>query len=111
MDIDNMVQNSALVRAREGGGSKGRSWKWREMLRFPHISECRELAKTIERDYYDLCVKQPIGKKMFQLYCVNRPDLHDHMMLMDALETFETKTDKERKSFGLSIIQTFIQSQ
>lgn len=29
------------------GGSKGRSWKWREMLRFPNISECQELAATI----------------------------------------------------------------
>ncbi|XP_015256856.1 PREDICTED: G protein-coupled receptor kinase 5-like isoform X2 [Cyprinodon variegatus] len=111
MDIDNMVQNSALVRAREGGGSKGRSWKWREMLRFPHISECRELAKTIERNYDDLCVKQPIGKKLFQLYCMTRPELHNHMGLLDALEQFETKEDKERKSFGFSIIQRFMNPQ
>uniref|UniRef100_A0A3B5MI23 G protein-coupled receptor kinase n=1 Tax=Xiphophorus couchianus TaxID=32473 RepID=A0A3B5MI23_9TELE len=107
MDIDNMVQNSALVRAREG--NKGRSWRWKEMLRFPHISECRELAKTIERDYYDLCVYQPIGKKLFHLYCLTRPELHNYMLLLD--EAFETKTDEERKSFGFYIIHTFIRSQ
>lgn len=106
-----MVQNSALVRAREGGGSKGRSWKWREMLRFPHISECRELAETIERDYYDLCVNQPIGKKLFHLYCMTRPELHNHMSFLEALETFETQTDEERKSSGLSIIKRFMQRQ
>uniref|UniRef100_A0A3B5MQ00 G protein-coupled receptor kinase n=1 Tax=Xiphophorus couchianus TaxID=32473 RepID=A0A3B5MQ00_9TELE len=94
MDIDNMVQNSALVRAREGGGNKGRSWRWKEMLRFPHISECRELAKTIERDYYDLCVYQPIGKKLFHLYCLTRPELHNYMLLLDAL----------KKKIGVSII-------
>uniref|UniRef100_A0A3B3VU94 G protein-coupled receptor kinase n=1 Tax=Poecilia latipinna TaxID=48699 RepID=A0A3B3VU94_9TELE len=85
MDIDNMVQNSALVRAREGGGSKARSWRWKEMLRFPHISECRDLAKTIERDYYDLCVYQPIGKKLFHLYCMTRQELHNYILLLDAL--------------------------
>ncbi|XP_007572009.1 G protein-coupled receptor kinase 6-like [Poecilia formosa] len=111
MDIDNMVQNSALVRAREGGGSKARSWRWKEMLRFPHISECRDLAKTIERDYYDLCVYQPIGKKLFHLYCMTRQELHNYILLLDALEAFETKTDEERHSFGLYIINTFIRSQ
>ncbi|KAM4532337.1 G protein-coupled receptor kinase 5-like [Fundulus diaphanus] len=111
MDIDNMVQNSALVRAREGGGSKGRSWKWREILRFPHISECRDLVKTIGQDYNDLCVKQPIGKKLFQLYCLNRPELHNHMGLLEALETFETMADEGRKSFGFSIIERFMKIQ
>uniref|UniRef100_A0AAQ5XTP0 G protein-coupled receptor kinase n=1 Tax=Amphiprion ocellaris TaxID=80972 RepID=A0AAQ5XTP0_AMPOC len=69
MEIESIVANSALVRAREGKRFKGRSWKWREMLRFPHISQCAELAMSTERDYYSLCVKQPIGKKLFQLFC------------------------------------------
>uniref|UniRef100_A0A8C4DUZ6 G protein-coupled receptor kinase n=1 Tax=Dicentrarchus labrax TaxID=13489 RepID=A0A8C4DUZ6_DICLA len=75
MEIESMVANSALIKAREGGGSKGRSWKWKEMLRFPQISQCRQLAMNIERDYYSLCVKQPIGKKLFQLFCRSQTDL------------------------------------
>uniref|UniRef100_A0A3B3URG4 G protein-coupled receptor kinase n=1 Tax=Poecilia latipinna TaxID=48699 RepID=A0A3B3URG4_9TELE len=71
-----------------GGGSKARSWRWKEMLRFPHISECRDLAKTIERDYYDLCVYQPIGKKLFHLYCMTRQELHNYILLLDALVFF-----------------------
>ncbi|KAA8579195.1 hypothetical protein FQN60_000017 [Etheostoma spectabile] len=47
MEIESMVANSALIKAREGGGSKGRSWKWREMFRFSHISQCADLAMTI----------------------------------------------------------------
>uniref|UniRef100_A0A4W6F157 G protein-coupled receptor kinase n=1 Tax=Lates calcarifer TaxID=8187 RepID=A0A4W6F157_LATCA len=85
MEIESMVANSALIRAREGGGGKGRSWKWREMLRFPHISQCEDLAMSIERDYYSLCVKQPIGKKLFQLFCQSRPDLQNYISLQDAL--------------------------
>ncbi|XP_050928697.1 G protein-coupled receptor kinase 5 [Lates calcarifer] len=111
MEIESMVANSALIRAREGGGGKGRSWKWREMLRFPHISQCEDLAMSIERDYYSLCVKQPIGKKLFQLFCQSRPDLQNYISLQDALDTFETKCDEERRDFGIRIIQKYLMSQ
>ncbi|KAM7368554.1 hypothetical protein PAMP_012886 [Pampus punctatissimus] len=106
-----MVLNNALVRAREGGGNKGRSYKWKEMLRFPHISQCSDLAMNIERDYYSLCVKQPIGKKLFQLFCRSRPDLQNYISLQDALDAFGTKSDEERRDFGISIIQRFLRSQ
>ncbi|KAG7218791.1 hypothetical protein INR49_019720 [Caranx melampygus] len=111
MEIDNMVANSALVKAREGGGSKGRSWKWKEMLRFPHVSQCVDLAMSIERDYHSLCVRQPIGKKLFGLFCRSRPDLQSYISLQDALETFETKSDEERRDFGFTIIQRFFMQQ
>ncbi|XP_013883583.1 G protein-coupled receptor kinase 5, partial [Austrofundulus limnaeus] len=87
MDIESMVQNSALLKAREGGKSKGRSWKWKDMLRLPHISLCTELRATIERDYYSLCVKQPIGRKLFQLFCQSQSSLLNHMGLLDQLES------------------------
>uniref|UniRef100_A0A671YHJ7 G protein-coupled receptor kinase n=1 Tax=Sparus aurata TaxID=8175 RepID=A0A671YHJ7_SPAAU len=110
MEIDSMVANSALIRAREGGGSKGRSWKWKEMLRFPHISQCMDLAMNIERDYYSLCVKQPIGKKLFELFCRSRPELQNYISLLDALEAFDSKSDEQRKEFGVSIIQRFLRN-
>ncbi|XP_074546789.1 G protein-coupled receptor kinase 5-like [Halichoeres trimaculatus] len=111
MEIESMVANSALIRAREGGGGKGRSWKWKDMLKFPHISQCVDLAIKIKRDYDSLCVKQPIGKKLFQLFCRSRPDLQNYISLQDALEVFETKSDEERRDFGFSIIQRFLMSQ
>ncbi|CAN9504475.1 unnamed protein product [Ophioblennius macclurei] len=111
MEIESMVANSALIRAREGGGGKGRSWKWRDMLRFPHISQCADLAASIERDYYSLCVKQPIGRELFKLFCKSRQDLQNFISLQDALEAFETKSDDERMDFGFSIIQRFLTNQ
>ncbi|XP_044188978.1 G protein-coupled receptor kinase 5 [Thunnus albacares] len=111
MEIESIVANSALIKAREGGGSKGRSWKWKEMLRFPHITQCTDLAMNIERDYYSLCVRQPIGKKLFQLFCRSRPDLQNYISLQDALDAFRTKSDKERRDFGMSIVQRFLRSQ
>ncbi|GLD61010.1 huntingtin isoform X2, partial [Lates japonicus] len=49
MEIENIVANTVLLKAREGGGGKrnGRSKKWKEMLKLPHISQCEELRRTI----------------------------------------------------------------
>uniref|UniRef100_A0A8C7ZBY2 G protein-coupled receptor kinase n=1 Tax=Oryzias sinensis TaxID=183150 RepID=A0A8C7ZBY2_9TELE len=105
MEIENLVQNSALIKAREDGGSKARSWKWREMLRFPNISECQDLAATIERDYYSLCVKQPIGKELFRQYCWTRQDLQNCMILLSDLVGL---TGTRMMELGLSIVKRFL---
>uniref|UniRef100_A0A7N6AHV6 G protein-coupled receptor kinase n=1 Tax=Anabas testudineus TaxID=64144 RepID=A0A7N6AHV6_ANATE len=102
--------NVLLQTVIERGGSKGRSWKWKEMLRFPHISQCEDLAMNIgtcliKRDYHSLCVKQPIGKKLFQLFCRSRPDLQNY------IEAFGTKADEERREFGFSIIERYFTTQ
>ncbi|MFT7807442.1 G protein-coupled receptor kinase 4 [Arapaima gigas] len=49
MEIENIVANTVLLKAREGGGGKrnGRSKKWKEMLKLPHISQCEELRRNI----------------------------------------------------------------
>uniref|UniRef100_A0A671MS26 G protein-coupled receptor kinase n=1 Tax=Sinocyclocheilus anshuiensis TaxID=1608454 RepID=A0A671MS26_9TELE len=73
-----------------GGKRKGRSKKWREILRFPHISQCTELSKTIERDYFSLCDKQPIGRLLFRLYCETRPELQRSIQLLDAMVRLHT---------------------
>ncbi|XP_029624784.1 G protein-coupled receptor kinase 5 isoform X2 [Salmo trutta] len=87
MEIDGMAANSALLRAREGGGGKGRSRKWRKMLRFPHISQCMELGNTIARDYSSLCVKQPIGRQLFCLFCQSKPELMHCNSLLDKMSS------------------------
>uniref|UniRef100_S4RCG8 Uncharacterized protein n=1 Tax=Petromyzon marinus TaxID=7757 RepID=S4RCG8_PETMA len=49
MELENIVANTVLLKAREGGGGKtmGKSKKWKEILRFPHISQCEELRRTV----------------------------------------------------------------
>ncbi|XP_062414926.1 G protein-coupled receptor kinase 5 isoform X2 [Pungitius pungitius] len=109
MEIESIMANNSLIKAREGGGGKGRSLKWRHMLRFSHVTQCADLV--IARDYLHLCVEQPIGKQLFQLFCRSRLDLQNYICLQDALDAFETKSDEERKDFGFSIIQRFLWSQ
>ncbi|XP_056592366.1 G protein-coupled receptor kinase 5 isoform X2 [Triplophysa dalaica] len=113
MEIESMVANCALIKAREGnnGNRKGRSRKWRYILRFPHINECRELENSIERDYYSLCVKQPIGKQLFRLFCATQTDLQHCIELLDAMEEYEVTPDEKRKNFGNRLITKYPSSQ
>ncbi|MCJ8735500.1 hypothetical protein PDJAM_G00247060 [Pangasius djambal] len=113
MELENIVANTVLLKAREGGGGKrkGRSKKWREILRFPHISQCMELSKTIERDYSSLCEKQPIGRLLFRLYCETRPELLRCIHLLDAMEDYEVTPDEKRKNRGDQIIKKFLTKQ
>nr|XP_019960974.1 PREDICTED: G protein-coupled receptor kinase 5-like [Paralichthys olivaceus] len=87
MELENIVANTVLLKAREGGGGKrkGRSKKWKEILRFPHISQCTDLGNSIERDYVSICEKQPIGRLLFRLYCETRPKLQRCIQLLDAM--------------------------
>uniref|UniRef100_A0A3B3TM66 G protein-coupled receptor kinase n=1 Tax=Poecilia latipinna TaxID=48699 RepID=A0A3B3TM66_9TELE len=68
-----------------GGKRNGRSKKWKEMLKLPHISQCEELRRTIERDFTSLCEKQPIGRLLFRQYCDTRPELKRCIDFMDAV--------------------------
>ncbi|KAB5567914.1 hypothetical protein PHYPO_G00238270 [Pangasianodon hypophthalmus] len=113
MELENIVANTVLLKAREGGGGKrkGRSKKWREILRFPHISQCMELSKNIERDYSSLCEKQPIGRLLFRLYCETRPELLRCIHLLDAMEDYEVTPDEKRKNRGDQIIKKFLTKQ
>uniref|UniRef100_A0AAQ5Z7S4 G protein-coupled receptor kinase n=1 Tax=Amphiprion ocellaris TaxID=80972 RepID=A0AAQ5Z7S4_AMPOC len=81
----NMFASCFSVTTGGGGKRKGRSKKWKEILRFPHISQCTELGSSIDRDYVSICEKQPIGRLLFRLYCETRPKLQRCIQLLDAM--------------------------
>uniref|UniRef100_A0A8C6VHG7 G protein-coupled receptor kinase n=1 Tax=Naja naja TaxID=35670 RepID=A0A8C6VHG7_NAJNA len=102
MELENIVANTVLLKAREGGGGKrkGRSKKWREILKFPHISQCDELRKGLERDYNSLCDKQPIGRLLFRQFCETRLELLRCIHFLDAVAEYELSPDEKRKEMG-----------
>ncbi|KAJ8379252.1 hypothetical protein SKAU_G00000300 [Synaphobranchus kaupii] len=113
MELENIVANTVLLKAREGGGGKrkGRSKKWKEILRFPHISQCTELGNSMGRDYASLCERQPIGRQLFRLFCETKPKLRCCIHLLDAMEDYEVTPDEKRKSCGDEIIHKFLTKQ
>ncbi|XDC51849.1 hypothetical protein R6Z07M_003031 [Ovis aries] len=87
MELENIVANTVLLKAREGGGGKrkGKSKKWKEILKFPHINQCEDLRRTIDRDYCSLCDKQPIRRMLFRQFCETRPGLESYIQFLDSV--------------------------
>uniref|UniRef100_A0A8D0CHR2 G protein-coupled receptor kinase n=1 Tax=Scleropages formosus TaxID=113540 RepID=A0A8D0CHR2_SCLFO len=106
-----LTHPSCCVSTGGGGKRKGRSKKWREILRFPHISQCVELRSSIERDYSSLCVKQPIGRELFRMYCETKPKLKNCVRLLDAMDQYEVMPDEKRRSHGEEIVCRFLTTQ
>lgn len=110
MELENIVANTVLLKAREGGGGnrKGKSKKWKQMLQFPHISLCAELRQSIEKDYSSLCEKQPIGRLLFRQFCETRPELKRCVKFLDAVVDYEVAPDEKRKECGEELIEKFL---
>ncbi|XP_055240380.2 G protein-coupled receptor kinase 4 isoform X9 [Gorilla gorilla gorilla] len=109
MELENIVANSLLLKARQGGYGKisGRSKKWREILTLPPVSQCSELRHSIEKDYSSLCDKQPIGRLLFRQFCDTKPTLKRHIEFLDAVAEYEVADDEDRSDCGLSILDRF----
>uniref|UniRef100_A0A663EG61 G protein-coupled receptor kinase n=1 Tax=Aquila chrysaetos chrysaetos TaxID=223781 RepID=A0A663EG61_AQUCH len=82
-----MTQSNPDISFSAGGGGKrkGKSKKWKEILKFPHISQCEDLRRTIERDYCSICEKQPIGRLLFRQFCETRPELECCIRFLDSV--------------------------
>uniref|UniRef100_A0A8C6TGH3 G protein-coupled receptor kinase n=1 Tax=Neogobius melanostomus TaxID=47308 RepID=A0A8C6TGH3_9GOBI len=91
-----------------GGNRKGKSKKWKQMLQFPHISQCAELRQSIEKDYSSLCEKQPIGRLLFRQFCETRPELKRCVKFLDAVLDYEVAPDEKRKECGEELIEKFL---
>ncbi|XP_069798019.1 G protein-coupled receptor kinase 5-like isoform X3 [Narcine bancroftii] len=98
---------SLCQRSSGGGKRKGRSKKWKEMLRLPHISQCEELRHNIERDYSSLCDKQPIGRLLFRQFCETRLELKRCIEFLDAVADYEVAPDEKRQDYGLQLLETY----
>ncbi|XP_059131719.1 G protein-coupled receptor kinase 4 isoform X5 [Peromyscus eremicus] len=113
MELENLVANTLLLKARQAGFSKknGRSKKWREMLKLPPISMCTELRYSIEKDFNSLCDKQPIGRLLFRQFCDTKPDLKRCIEFLDAVAEYEVTIEEEQTEFGLSVLNRFFKEK
>ncbi|XP_028015494.2 G protein-coupled receptor kinase 4 isoform X1 [Eptesicus fuscus] len=109
MELENLVANSLLLKARLGGYGKksGRSKKWREMLKLPPVSQCIELRHSIEKDYSSLCDKQPIGRLLFRQFCDTQDSPKRCIEFLDAVAEYEVALDEDRRERGQLVLDTF----
>uniref|UniRef100_A0A8B9YBK7 G protein-coupled receptor kinase n=1 Tax=Bos mutus grunniens TaxID=30521 RepID=A0A8B9YBK7_BOSMU len=110
MELENIVANTVLLKAREGGGGKrkGKSKKWKEILKFPHINQCEDLRRTIDRDYCSLCDKQPVGRLLFRQFCETRPGLESYIQFLDSVAEYEVTPDEKLGEKGKEIMTKYL---
>ncbi|XP_068600183.1 rhodopsin kinase GRK1b [Brachionichthys hirsutus] len=70
--LETVVANSAYVSARgsvDGAAAATmRDKKMRARLNLPHIRDCEQTKATVDATFGSMCVKQPIGKRLFQQF-------------------------------------------
>lgn len=69
--LETVVANSAYVSARgsvEGAAASMRDKKMRARVKLPHIRDCDHMKTSLDTTFDSMCVKQPIGKRLFQQF-------------------------------------------
>ncbi|KAA0192144.1 Protein-serine/threonine kinase [Fasciolopsis buskii] len=110
MELENIVANTVYIKAKKSGLDKdrGRSRKWRNLLAFPHITNCEHLRDELPLNYEYVIKQQPIGKRLFWSYCKTKEDLSNAIDFLDSADKFEVCLDSERTVTGLDLWQRFL---
>uniref|UniRef100_H2ZP99 G protein-coupled receptor kinase n=1 Tax=Ciona savignyi TaxID=51511 RepID=H2ZP99_CIOSA len=113
MELENIVANTVYLKAREGGGGKrkGKSKKWREMMKFPHISLTEDLRRTIERDYTSICEEQPIGQRLFRLFCETKPELNICRDCLEQMRNYEETLLEDRRQVAQTVFDKYLKDR
>ncbi|KAK7109223.1 G protein-coupled receptor kinase 5-like isoform X1 [Littorina saxatilis] len=111
MELENIVANTVYLKAREGGGGKrkGKSKKWKQILKFPHITQCEDIKNKIQVNYRYVVEQQPIGAHLFRQFCETRPDLHKAIFFLEAVREYEVTPDEKRLGKAEEVFEKFLQ--
>ncbi|XP_060555612.1 G protein-coupled receptor kinase 5-like isoform X2 [Ruditapes philippinarum] len=110
MELENIVANTVYLKAREGGGGKrkGKSKKWKQILKFPHISQCMDLKNKINLTYKYIVTQQPIGRLQFRAFCDKTPHLKRAINFLDEISEYELSPDEKRFSKAQLIYEKYL---
>ncbi|GCC36534.1 rhodopsin kinase GRK1 [Chiloscyllium punctatum] len=113
--LQTVVANSAYISARGSfDGSANlqmtRDKKYRAKLKLPHITQSETLKEKIDLAFESICVKQPIGKKLFQQYLDSVAEYRPANELWKAIEVYDTAEDEDRLEKARNIISKFLES-
>ncbi|CAL8087049.1 unnamed protein product [Calicophoron daubneyi] len=113
MELENIVANTVYIKAKRSGNDKdkGRSKKWRALLSFPHIITCAYIRNEIDLTYDFVVRQQPIGKRLFLMYCKTDSVLLEMVEFLDLINKFEVCHDSERLELADEITRRFISRQ
>ncbi|KAM4797275.1 rhodopsin kinase GRK1 [Rhinophrynus dorsalis] len=111
--LETVVANSAYITARgsfDGGFNPQitRNKKYRSRLKLPPISDCEHLKDKIDLEFDSICVKQPIGKRLFQEF-LGTVDLYIPALdIWNDIEDYDVAEDEDRIHKAKSIINKYL---
>ncbi|XP_029924711.1 rhodopsin kinase GRK1b [Myripristis murdjan] len=112
--LETVVANSAYVSARGSldGGSAAtlRDKKMRAKLNLPHIRNCEHMKTTVDSTFDSMCVKQPIGKRLFQQYLESDANYKNAGQLWKDIEDYNMSLEKDRLQKAQKIVNKYYQS-
>jgi len=111
MELENIVANTVYLKAREGGGGKrkGKSKKWKEILKFPHISQCTDIKNKINHDFDYIFDQQPLGRHLFIEFCSTIESYSRAIRFLNSVQEYEITREDERLKKAEGIIAKYLQ--
>ncbi|TWW74842.1 rhodopsin kinase GRK1b [Takifugu flavidus] len=112
--LETVVANSAYVSARgsmDGAAAATmRDKKMRARLNLPHIRDCQAMKSTIDTTFDSICIKQPIGKRLFQQF-LNSDAAHKNVgELWKDIEDYNVCQEKERGQKAQKLVNKYYES-
>uniref|UniRef100_A0A669BIT8 G protein-coupled receptor kinase n=1 Tax=Oreochromis niloticus TaxID=8128 RepID=A0A669BIT8_ORENI len=112
--LETVVANSAYVSARgsmDGASAAAlRDKKMRARLKLPHIRNCEHMKATLDTTFDSMCVKQPIGKRLFQQYLESDATHKNAGELWKDIEEYIVCQEKDRLQKAQKIVNKYYQS-
>ena len=105
--IESIMADTALTEANK---NRGRSKKWRKMLKFPHITECQQLFESLPSKDYDFIVnRQPIGAELFKIFCFSTNSLYSRCQsFLEAVDAYELYLENAQMNSSDNIVRKFL---
>ncbi|XP_071390991.1 rhodopsin kinase GRK1b isoform X2 [Centroberyx affinis] len=112
--LETVVANSAYVSARgsvDGAAAASmRDKKMRAKLNLPHIRNCEHMKTTVDSAFDSMCVKQPIGKRLFQQYLDSEAAHKNAGQLWKDIEDYNMAQEEDRAQKAQKIVNKYYQS-
>ncbi|TKS83878.1 Rhodopsin kinase [Collichthys lucidus] len=112
--LETVVANSAYVSARgsiDGSAAAAmRDKKMRAKLNLPHIRNCEHMKSSIDTTFDTMCVKQPIGKRLFRQYLESDPAHKTAAELWKDFEDYNVCQEKDRVQRAQKIVNKYYES-
>ncbi|KAB5522186.1 hypothetical protein PHYPO_G00156770 [Pangasianodon hypophthalmus] len=109
--LETVVANSVYVSARGSldvlAAAAMRDKKYRAKLNLPHIRECEHMKATVDSAFDSMCVRQPIGRWLFQQFLSSDLTHRAAGEFWKDVEDYNTVLEKDRVQKAQKIINQY----